>query len=374
MGKLGPELLRLVDVLHREREIEREIVFRGIEAALISAARKHLGNEKEITVQIDRETGEITAFDEQGPINPADLGRIAAQTGKQVMIQKIREAERDVISHDMTERIMSVVSGTVHRIEGPNLVVSLSRAEAFLPRSEQIPGETYRVGERIRALVLEVKPSGSRVRIILSRSRPELVARLFELEVPEVADGVVEIRGIAREAGYRTKVAVSSLDPRVDCVGACVGVQGSRIRNIVDELGGEKIDIVRWSDAPDVLIAHALKPAEIADIHLDEAARRADVLVSQDQLSLAIGRRGQNVRLVCKLTGWEIEIRSPEEEAARAAQDEGASVQADADASTAQPPEADADPEASESAVPEAADPPSPPGPDETPPAGGPAP
>ena len=313
MGKMGPELLRLVDALHREKDIERETVFLGIEAALVSAARKHFGTEREITVRIDRQTGELAAFDEEeGEIHPDELGRIAAQTAKQVIIQKIREAERENIAQDMQNKVLTVISGTVHRMEGPNLVVNLGRAEGFLPRSEQIPGENYRIGERVRALILEVKPAGSRVRIVLSRSRPEFVQRLFEIEVPEVADGVVEIRGIAREAGYRTKVAVSSLDPRVDCVGACVGVGGSRIRSIVEELSGEKIDIVRWSDAPDVLIAQALKPAEVSQIRLDEAARRAEVLVHPDQLSLAIGRRGQNVRLVCKLSGWEIDIHAPE--------------------------------------------------------------
>ena len=319
MGRADIEIMRLVEVLHREKDIDRELVFRGIEAALVSAAHKHFGGEREITVQIDRDTGAITARDEHGEINPEELGRIAAQTAKQVIIQKFREAERDAVTQEFSGRLMSLVTGSVSRFEGPNIVVNLGRTEGFLPKSEHIPGETYHIGERIRALVIEARPLGLRVRVVLSRSRPELVMRLFELEVPEVADKVVEIKAIAREAGYRTKVAVMSLDPRVDCVGACVGVQGSRIRSIVDELGGEKVDIVRWSDAPDVMLVQGLKPAEVIGVKLDQERKRAEVTVPADQLSLAIGKRGQNVRLVCKLTGWDVDIRPPEEVAVDAA-------------------------------------------------------
>jgi len=313
------ELLRLVDSLHREKEIDSEEVFKGIEAALLSAARKHLGASDDLVVSIDRDTGEIHAADGGREIDPSELGRIAAQTAKQVMIQKIREAERDSISQDFADRLHTVVTGTVQRFEGPNIVVNLQRTEGFLPKSEQIFNESFHVGERLRALVLEVRAIGTRVRVVLSRTHPDFVRRLFDLEVPEVAEQIVEIRGLAREAGYRTKVAVHSIDPRVDCVGACVGVQGSRIRSIVDELNGEKIDIVRWSDEIDVLIANTLKPAEIHSIHLDEDRRHALVMVTDDQLSLAIGKRGQNVRLAAKLTGWDIEIRSLERMEAEAA-------------------------------------------------------
>ena len=306
------ELLRLVNMLHREKDIDEESVFQGIEAALLSAARKHLGASEDVRVSIDRETGEIEAFDGDVELDPADLGRIAAQTAKQVMIQKIREAERDSISQDFSDRVQTVVAGTVQRFEGPNIVVNLSRTEGFLPRSEQIYNEVYHVGERLRAMVLEVRAVGTRVRIVLSRSHPEFVRRLFELEVPEVGEGLVAVSAIAREAGHRTKVAVHSVDPRVDCVGACVGIQGSRIKSIVDELNGEKIDIVRWSEQPDVLIANTLRPAEIGSIELDEEKKHALVLVPEDQLSLAIGKRGQNVRLASKLTGWDIDIKSPE--------------------------------------------------------------
>ena len=306
------ELLRLVHTLHREKDIDAESVFQGIEAALLSAARKHLGASDGLEVTIDRETGEISAHDGDQNIDPGSLGRIAAQTARQVMIQKIREAERDSISQDFADRLYTVVAGTVQRFEGPNIVVNLHRTEGFLPRSEQVFNEVYHVGERLRAMVLEVRAIGTRVRVVLTRSHPDFVRRLFELEVPEVGEGLVEVSAIAREAGHRTKVAVHSLDPRVDCVGACVGIQGSRIKGIVDEVNGEKIDIVRWSDQLDVLIVNTLKPAEIDSVELDEERRHAVVVVPDDQLSLAIGKRGQNVRLAAKLTGWDIDIVSPE--------------------------------------------------------------
>jgi len=304
------EILRLVDGLHRQKDIDSEVVFTGIEAALISAARKHLGATEGLVVSIDRETGEVQAWDGDQEIDPAELGRIAAQTAKQVMIQKIREAERESISKEFSARTNTIVTGMVQRFEGPNIVIGLHRTEGFLPKSEQIHNESCHVGERIRALVLEVRQVGSRVRVVLSRSDPEFVRQLFALEVPEITEDIVEIKGIAREAGFRTKIAVDSNDPRVDCVGACVGVQGSRIRSIVDELNGEKIDIVRWNDEIDIFIVSALKPAEIHAIELDEERCHAIVAVPDDQLSLAIGKRGQNVRLAAKLTSWDIDIQS----------------------------------------------------------------
>ena len=357
------ELLRLVDSLHREKDIDSESVFKGIESALLSAARKHLGASDNLVVTIDRQTGEISANDGDREIDPSDLGRIAAQTAKQVMIQKIREAERDAISHDFSDRVHTVVGGTVQRFEGPNIVVNLAKTEGFLPRSEQIFSETYHVGERLRALVLEVRAVGTRVRVVLSRSHPEFVRRLFELEVPEVGEGLVEIKGIAREAGYRTKIAVNSLDPRVDSVGACVGVQGSRIKSIVDELNGEKIDIVRWSDQMDALIANTLKPAEIESIDLNADRRHALVVVPEDQLSLAIGKRGQNVRLAAKLTGWDIDIKpsaAPEAKASEAAKEPKAEAAAppqaveEPKAETAAPPESVEEPKAEAAAPPPA--------------------
>lgn len=242
-----------------------------------------------------------------------ELGRIAAQTAKQVMIQKIREAERDSIYEEYLERRGQIVTGRVGRREGGTLIVELGRAEAILPKSEQIPGETHMPEDRVRAMVLDVRDQGNQVRIVLSRSHPDFIRRLFELEVPEVAEKVIEMCAIAHEAGYRTKVAVNSLDAKVDAVGACVGVRGSRIKSIVDELGGEKIDIVRWSDSSKILIANSLKPAEVYDISLCFELGRAIVVVTEDQLSLAIGKRGQNVRLAARLTQWDIDILTPAE-------------------------------------------------------------
>src|SRR5215467_9713145 len=308
------EVLRIVDAIHRDKNIDKEIVFEGIEAALVSAAKKQYGEEANIEVKINREDGSITATLEGQPLDSEEtVGRIGAQTAKQVMIQKIREAERDALYDEYHELIGQMITGVVQRYEGGAATVSLTNVEAILPRSEQIPGETHHANERVRATVFDVKKVGSRVKVILSRIRPQLVQRLFEQEIPEIADGVIEVRAMAREPGYRSKVAVSSSDQRVDCVGACVGVRGNRIKNIVDELGGERIDIVRWSDDLQVLIPNALQPAEVEEVILCQMIGKAIVLVREDQLSLAIGRRGQNVRLASKLSGWDIEIMTQEE-------------------------------------------------------------
>jgi N utilization substance protein A len=308
------EVLRIVDAIHRDKNIDKEIVFQAIEAALISAAKKQYGEDQEVVLNIDRLNGAISGSHNGVPLDPEEtMGRIVAQTAKQVIIQKIREAERDALYDEYFELIGQMVSGIVQRYEGSAATVSMGNTEALLPRSEQIPGETHHPNERVRATVCEVRKAGSRVKIILSRTRTHLVQRLFEQEIPEIADGVIEIRAIAREPGYRSKVAVSSSDQRVDCVGACVGVRGNRIKNIVDELGGERIDIVRWSDELQVLIPNALQPAEVEEVILCQMLGRAIVLVREDQLSLAIGRRGQNVRLASKLCGWDIEIMTREE-------------------------------------------------------------
>jgi N utilization substance protein A len=308
------DILRIVDAIHRDKNIEKGVIFEGIEAALVSALKKHYGEEEDIVVSIDRQNGNVAAT-HNGEALPSEevVGRIGAQTAKQVMIQKIREAERDALFDEYTEQIGDMVSGVIHRYEGGAATVALTNVEAILPRSEQIPGETHHVNERVRATVFEVRKSGSRVKVILSRTRPQLVQRLFEQEIPEIIDGVIEVRAMAREPGYRSKVAVSSSDQRVDCVGACVGVRGNRIKNIVDELGGERIDIVRWDDNLEVLIPNALQPAEVEQVILCKMLGRAIVLVREDQLSLAIGRRGQNVRLASKLSGWDIEIMTQEE-------------------------------------------------------------
>ncbi len=308
------EILRIVDAIHRDKNIDPEIVFEGIEAALVSAAKKHYGEEAEIEVHIDRETGNIAATCDGEVLDSEEtVGRIGAQTAKQVMIQKIREAERDALYEEYSELVGEMVSGIIQRYEGGAATVSLTNVEAILPRSEQIPGETHHVNERVRGTVFEVRKSGSRVKVILSRARPQLVQRLFEQEIPEIIDGVIEVRAMSREPGYRSKVAVVSSDQRVDCVGACVGVRGNRIKNIVDELGGERIDIVRWDDNLEIFIPNALQPAEVEQVILCKMLGRAIVLVREDQLSLAIGRRGQNVRLASKLSGWDIEIMTQEE-------------------------------------------------------------
>ena len=299
---MSSDLLRIVDGLSREKNIDRETVFQDLEAAMVFAARKAYGPDDDVVVTIDRGNGQITANRFGEPIDMKELGRIAAQTAKQVMIQKIREAERGSILEEFLEKKGQIITGTVTRYEGGALIVSLGRTEGYLPRSEQIPGETHHPGERVRALILDVREAPHQVKIILSRSHPDLIRRLFELEVPEVGERIIDIRALAREAGYRTKVAVTSIDTRVDAVGACVGVRGSRIKAIVDELGGEKIDIVRWNESSQILITNALRPAEVSEIALCLELGRVTVVVNEDQLSLAIGKRGQNVRLAARLS------------------------------------------------------------------------
>jgi N utilization substance protein A len=309
----GADVLRIVDMMHREKNISRDVIFDGIEAALQLATEKHYGDEESVAITIDRDSGEIQARRGEQVIDPGELGRIAAQSAKQVMIQKIREAECQALFAEYAAQKGDLVHGTVQRFEGGAATVTLGKSEAILPRGEQIPGETHHVGERVKAVILEVRQVGHRVKIILSRTHPDFVRRLFENEIPEIADRTIEIKALAREAGYRSKIAVSSIDLKVDCVGACVGVRGSRIKNIVDELGGERIDIVRWNDSLQVMIPNALQPAQIEEVFLYPRLGRAIVLVKEDQLSLAIGRRGQNVRLASKLVGWDIEIMTHDE-------------------------------------------------------------
>jgi N utilization substance protein A len=310
---MSVDLVRIVDSIHRDKNIPKDILFEGIQSALQTAAKKHYPDADEINVSIDHETGAIEAVKDGEKMNPELLGRIAAQTAKQVIIQKIREAERDSLFDEFEDQRGELMTGTVQRFEGGAVTVNLGKTDALLPRSEQIPGESHHPNERIRAVILDVRKVGQRVKIILSRTHPDFVRRLFELEIPEIADQIISIRALAREAGYRSKVAVSSIDSKVDAVGACVGVRGTRIKNIVDELGGERIDIVRWNESLQVLIPNALQPAEIDEVMLCQLLGRAIVLVREDQLSLAIGRRGQNVRLASKLVGWDIEIMTSEE-------------------------------------------------------------
>jgi N utilization substance protein A len=310
---MSVDLVRIVDSIHRDKNIAKDILFEGIQSALTTAARKHYPEAAEIDVRIDPDSGAIEATKDGVKLDPTELGRIAAQTAKQVIIQKIREAERDSLFDEFEDQRGDLVTGTVQRFEGGAVIVNLGKTDAILPRSEQIPGESYHPNERIRTIILDVRKVGQRVKIILSRTHPDFVRRLFELEIPEIADQIIAIRALAREAGYRSKVAVTSIDTKVDAVGACVGVRGTRIKNIVDELGGERIDIVRWNESLQVLIPNALQPAEIDEVMLCHLLGRAIVLVRDDQLSLAIGRRGQNVRLASKLVGWDIEIMTAEE-------------------------------------------------------------
>ncbi len=309
------ELLRIVENIAHDKNIEKESIFTDLEEAMVSAARKHFGDlESEVVVRIDRNTGELKVYKNNEQVDIKLLGRIPAQTAKQVMIQKIRADERDSIYTEYVQRKGEIVNGTVVRYEGGALIISLNhRVEGLMPKSEQIMGQNHRTGERVRCMILEVKEVSSQVKIILSRTHPDFIRRLFEQEVPEITEHIIEIRALAREAGYRTKVAVASLDEKVDPVGACVGVRGSRIKNIVDELGGEKIDIVRWSDSSQVFITNSLMPAKASEIALCFELGRATVVVEEDQLSLAIGKHGQNVRLAARLTSWDIDILTPEE-------------------------------------------------------------
>jgi len=313
----NPEMMRILDSIARDRNIDRELLIQDLEQAMVSAARKHFQtlDQEEFECTIDRLSGEMEVLrhGESMDLSPEGLGRIAAQTFKQVMIQRFRDDERQSTLDEFSKLVGTVVTGTAQRYDHGAMIVQLERTEAVMLRSEQIPGEQFAAGDRVRALILDVKDMGSQVKIYLSRGHPDFIRRLFEVEVPEVAERIIEVKAMAREAGFRTKIAVSSIDSKVDAVGACVGVRGSRIKNIVDELNGEKIDIVRWNESSQILIQNALKPAEVNEISLCFELGRATVVVRDDQLSLAIGKRGQNVRLAARLTGWDVDILTPEE-------------------------------------------------------------
>ena len=303
-GMNTQEMMRILDSIARDRNIDKQALIVDLEQAMVSAARKFFNtlDTEEFTCKVDPLSGQMQIFRHGEPLEmpPAAFGRIAAQTFKQVMIQRFRDDERASTLEEFSKRIGEVVTGTAQRYEGGALVVTVDRAEAFMPRSEQIPGEQFQPGDRVRCLILDVRDVGNQVKIVLSRSHPDFIKRLFEVEVPEVAERIIEIKAMAREAGYRTKIAVSSVDSKVDAVGACVGVRGSRIKNIVDEVNGEKIDIVRWNESSQILIQNSLKPAEVQEVSLCFELGRATVVVRDDQLSLAIGKRGQNVRLAAR--------------------------------------------------------------------------
>ncbi|MBL8800912.1 MAG: transcription termination factor NusA [Planctomycetes bacterium] len=308
------DILRMIDIIHRDKEIDKETIFLALEDALALGVRKRLGTGEDLVVRIDRKTGEVSMEDDEEvyEFDLAELGRIAAQAVKQVMNQKLREAERDKLYDEFESRVGQLINGTVQRFDGEDLVINLGRVEAYLPKSERVKGETFQPGDRIRAIVVEVRKDGPRVRIEVSRAHQDLVRRLFELEVPEIADGIIDIKRVVREPGYRTKMAVISSDPKIDCIGACVGVRGSRIKAVIDELRGERIDITRWSDSLETLVLNGLKPATI---HIDNIFPDVDnhtvvVIVDEDQQSLAIGKKGQNVRLASRLCGWDIDIKT----------------------------------------------------------------
>lgn len=341
---MNAEFVQAIDMLEKEKGISKDMIFEAVESALISAYKKNYGTDGNIEVRIDRETGEmlvvtklevvdpdeiedegteITIEDAQDidpeyeigdivefEVSPSDFGRIAAQTAKQVVIQRIREAERGVVYDDFKDKLGDVIAGKIQRKSGETIFVNLGRTEGILPVKEQVRGEKYNVNDRIRVYVMDVKKSVKGAQVFLSRSHPGLVKRLFEMEVPEIEDGTVEIKGIAREAGSRTKMAVYTEYEDVDPVGACVGSRGIRVQNVVDELYNEKIDIIVWSDEPVELINNVLSPAKVEEVIIDEDEKIATAIVPDYQLSLAIGKSGQNVRLAAKVAGWKIDIKS----------------------------------------------------------------
>ena len=348
-GLVRPELLQVADAVARDKTIDREIVIQAMEQAIQTASRRKYGQELEIRAEIDRKTGEIRlnrvrhiveeveddatqlsleaalAMDpnlEVGgeltePLPPIDLGRVAAQAAKQVIVQRVREAERARQYEEYKDRAGEIVNGLVKRTEYGNIIVELGRGEAVLRRDESLPRENFRNGDRVRALVYEVREETRGPQIFLSRTRPELMAKLFGQEVPEIYDAIIEIKAVARDPGSRAKIAVLSSDSSIDPVGACVGMRGSRVQAVVNELQGEKIDIIQWNPDPATFIVNALAPAEVTKVVLDEDQRRIEVVVPDEQLSLAIGRRGQNVRLASNLTGWEIDIVTEGQESER---------------------------------------------------------
>ena len=312
---MNGELLAVLEHMEREKGIKKDILIEAVEQALASAVRKIADIKPgiEVKVTLDRETGKLKAFAGEEEIRSEGLGRIAASTAKQVIIQKIREAEKDVVFNEFNAKVGEIISGTLYRFEKGNIIVDLmGKAEGVLSKRDQIPGEEFHQGQRISAYLTEVKREARGAQIILSRSHPSFVKKIFEREVPEIYEGVVEIRSISRSAGERTKIAVWSKDEKIDSVGSCVGMRGARVKNIVNELHGERIDIVRYSEDAHAYISASLSPAEIAEIKLDKENKKALVIVNPDQLSLAIGKHGQNVRLASKLTGWDLDIRTKE--------------------------------------------------------------
>lgn len=339
---MNQEFIQALEQIEKEKGIGKEVLKEAIEAALVSAYKKHFGSSHNVDVNIEDETGDIKVFSKKTvvedpendlteislkeadkafstaklgdiveiEVTPKNFGRIAAQTAKQVVVQRIREAERGIIYDEFINRENELINGMTQRWEKNNVMIDLGRVEAILPPGEQIPTEDYSPGNRIRVYIVEVKKTTKGPQVIVSRTHPGLVKRLFELEVPEIHNGLVQIKGIAREAGARTKVAVSSVDENIDPVGACVGPKGVRVQSVVNELRGEKIDIIKWSSDVSEFIANSLSPAKVVSVDTIEEQKSAEVVVKEYQLSLAIGKEGQNARLAAKITGWRIDIKS----------------------------------------------------------------
>ncbi|HOM01220.1 MAG TPA: transcription termination factor NusA [Acetivibrio sp.] len=339
---MSADLIHALEQLEKEKGIDKDTIIEAIEAALISAYKRSFGSSQNVRVAVDRETGDfkvfalkkVTAnpqnelleisienakrinpgFEENDiveiEVTPRKFGRIAAQTAKQVVVQRIREAERGIIFNEFSNKEGEIVTGVVQRIERKNVIIDLGKAEAILAPAEQIPGEEYKFNDRIKTYIIEVKKTTKGPQIMVSRTHPGIIKRLFELEVPEIYEGIVEIKSISREPGSRTKIAVYSKDDNVDPVGACVGQKGTRVQAIVDELRGEKIDIIKWSSNPEEYISSSLSPAKVIRVDINEEEKSAKVTVPDFHLSLAIGKEGQNARLAAKLTGWKIDIKS----------------------------------------------------------------
>jgi N utilization substance protein A len=344
---MSREILLLVDALAREKNVSKDIVFGALELALASATKKRIHDEADVRIAIDRETGEFESFRRwevmadddfenehvqvpisaalvedpefqvgdfiEEPLEPIDFGRIGAQAAKQVILQKIRDAEREQILNDFLEREEHLVSGTIKRMERGNAILESGKVEALLPRDQMIPKENLRIGDRIKAYLLKIDRQARGPQLILSRTAPEFIAKLFELEVPEIEDGLMEIKAAARDAGMRAKIAVKSNDQRIDPIGTCVGLRGARVQAVTNELAGERVDIVLWSADPAQFVVGALAPAEVSSIVVDEEKHSMDVVVDEDNLAIAIGRGGQNVRLASELTGWTINLMTEEE-------------------------------------------------------------
>ena len=354
---MSRELLLLVDALSREKNVQKDIVFTALELALASATKKKTNEEADVRVEIDRESGLFEAFRrwlvvEDGlvenpeqqidlseariqipdisvddyieeSLEPVDFGRIGAQAAKQVILQKIRDAEREQIFNDFLERKEHLVTGTVKRMERGNAIIEAGRIEASLPRDQMIPRENLRPGDRVRAWLMKIDRTARGPQLILSRTAPEFIMKLFELEVPEIEDGLLEIKSAARDPGIRAKIAVKSNDPRVDPIGTCVGMRGSRVTAVTNELAGERVDIILWSADPAQFVIGALAPAEVSSVMVDEEKHAMDVVVSEDNLAIAIGRGGQNVRLASELTGWTINLMTVEQSQEKSEQEQG---------------------------------------------------